>query len=114
MEGINMEQTNSVINNTEGSKIRSVEFWGRSSEPTKWLAEVMQCRYLVEGDMITLCQLLINRLSYEPSIVFVESPATICGDIHGQFYDLIKLLKVGGSILETNYVFLGDYVSFMV
>ena len=46
----------------------------------------------------------------EPNILTVRGPVTVCGDIHGQFYDLLERFKVGGGCPETSYVFLGDFV----
>lgn len=42
----------------------------------------------------------------ESNVQSVSSPVTVCGDIHGQFYDLLELFRIGGEIPGHSYVFM--------
>merc|ERR1719399_2485135 len=48
--------------------------------------------------------------SAEPNLLKLKDPITVVGDLHGQYYDFVKMLEVGGAPGETQYIFLGDYV----
>ena len=43
-------------------------------------------------------------------LVDLEAPLHVCGDIHGQYYDLLRIFEHCGYPGEYNYLFLGDYV----
>mmetsp|Transcript_8175 Transcript_8175/g.19342 ORF Transcript_8175/g.19342 Transcript_8175/m.19342 type:complete len:312 (+) Transcript_8175:213-1148(+) len=75
-----------------------------------WIAKVRACEYLPENDLKMLCQLVKDLLVEESNVQPVTAPVTVCGDIHGQFYDLLELFKVGEEVPSTSYVFMGDFV----
>ncbi|KXT11233.1 hypothetical protein AC579_5558 [Pseudocercospora musae] len=66
--------------------------------PDEWLEQAKQCRYLPEPDMKRLCEIVKECLMEESNIQPVQAPVTVCGDIHGQFYDLLELFNVAGGM----------------
>jgi len=75
-------------------------------DPDKWIAQLMECQHLSEQEMKLLCDHVRSILLEESNIQPVSSPVTICGDIHGQFWDLLELLRKGGGVPETSYIFM--------
>ena len=65
---------------------------------------------LTEAEIRGLCLKSREIFLSQPILLELEAPLKICGDIHGQFYDLLRLFEYGGFPPESNYIFLGNYV----
>lgn len=101
-----------------------------------WIEQLMECKQLQENHVKTLCEKVSRQsatrsrskalwetlfsilfffqakeiLTKESNVQEVKCPVTVCGDVHGQFHDLMELFRIGGKSPDTNYLFMGDYV----
>ncbi len=60
------------------------------------------------------CDYVIDK-SYEifqkeESLLKIKAPLYICGDIHGQYYDLLRVFDILNYPPQSTFLFLGDYV----
>ena len=80
------------------------------SQIDKQIEQLRKGEIISEQEVKFLCAKAREILVEEGNVQRVDSPITICGDIHGQFYDLLELFKNGGDIPQVPYLFLGDFV----
>ncbi|BAE63717.1 unnamed protein product [Aspergillus oryzae RIB40] len=90
------------------------QFWS-PEDPSKPNLQFLKQHFYREGRLtedqaLWIIQAGTQLLKAEPNLLEMDAPITVCGDVHGQYYDLMKLFEVGGDPSETRYLFLGDYV----
>jgi len=76
----------------------------------RWIAKLQTCQCLSENELKLLCDRVKEILIEESNVQPVNSSVIVCGDIHGQFFDLLELFRQGGQIPSTRYIFMGDFV----
>ncbi|KAH8290908.1 hypothetical protein KR054_007035 [Drosophila jambulina] len=65
---------------------------------------------LPEGTLIYVCSAARELFLSQPMLLELNPPVKICGDLHGQFRDLLRIFQQCGTPPMSNYLFLGDYV----
>jgi serine/threonine-protein phosphatase PP1 catalytic subunit len=66
---------------------------------------------LKEDEIKHLIDRSLTVFKEQKMLLELEAPIKVCGDIHGQYYDLLRIFEHCGFPSETNgYLFLGDYV----
>ena len=67
---------------------------GDTSDLDQQIEQLRKCEVIKESDVKLLCAKAQEILVEESNVQRIDSPVTVCGDIHGQFYDLRELFKV--------------------
>ena len=65
---------------------------------------------LSKDELLFLCKKVRKFFLDQPILLELQAPLTICGDIHGQFHDLLRIFEFAQYPPQKNYLFLGDYV----
>ena len=96
---------------------------GKTDESLEWVDDVISRLLTAKGkkagnmqvnipeaQIVQICQAARGVFMSQPMMLELEAPVKICGDIHGQFPDLLRLFEYGGFPPNANYLFLGDYI----
>jgi hypothetical protein len=65
---------------------------------------------LRNNEIIFICQTAREVLLSQPTLIELNAPVKIVGDIHGQYTDLLRMFEMCGFPPSANFLFLGDYV----
>ena len=76
----------------------------------QYITDLRAGKHLDEYSLTLLMNKMKEVLYQEPTILQLQLPITVCGDIHGQLYDLFELFRISGGPEQNQYVFMGDYV----
>lgn len=80
---------------------QELNIWSIYCQRTNWAPFLVSVHF-----HIYIYRQVKDILIEESNVQPVNSPVTVCGDIHGQFHDLMKLFQTGGHVPDTNYIFM--------
>ena len=122
---INIQEINSNVNNKKDDYLKmkhltkkekeNEEINNRISQLMEKLIESKKGAYCLdirisEREIFTVIDKVYPLIEKEESMLELEPPIYICGDVHGQFYDLLRVFEIFKYPPESKFLFLGDYV----
>jgi serine/threonine-protein phosphatase PP1 catalytic subunit len=82
----------------------------RLLDARRWRPAGKQQQLLAEGVIRQLCAGAKAVFLRQPNLLELDAPLNVCGDVHGQFRDLVRILQeLGGLPPRSKYLFLGDW-----
>jgi serine/threonine-protein phosphatase 2B catalytic subunit len=93
--------------------LKTIKIWPNDNFIPDW--KELKSHLQLEGkiskkDFLSMIEIFIQILKTESNIIYIDDPVTIIGDIHGQYYDLLKIIDSIQNIENSKFCFLGDYV----
>ncbi|KAH9445875.1 hypothetical protein MJO28_012274 [Puccinia striiformis f. sp. tritici] len=73
------------------------------------IKKLLTKQLLAQALIKEICEKTKELVMRESNVVHISAPVTVVGDIHGQFYDLIEIFRIGAFCPDTNYLLL-DFV----
>ena len=109
------ENNNNIINDEEGEK---EEDGNENDDISKIIKKLKKARKGSTCQELTIregeCDYVVDKayeiLKKEDSMLKISAPLYICGDIHGQYYDLLRVFDILDYPPKSTFLFLGDYV----
>ena len=88
-------------------KVADQHAFAASIDLDECISQLYKKNLLAESLIEAICAKAKELLMKESNVVHISAPVTVVGDIHGQFFDMLEIFKIGGFCPDTNYLFLG-------